>query len=116
MTKKNDITEILAQVERYVMPLTGNESGSGLSKEENQILALQGVNRLNQWIGRLARGGSSSEAGEMRILQTFVNRLTLGIKSDNPQQMRGALLSIKNLISSIAEKGEEKEEQEKEKK
>ncbi len=87
------------------MPLIGSDSPQGFSKEESRVLALQSVNQLNQRIGYLVRSGSA-EVEEMWILQTFVNRLTVGIKTDNQPQMRGALSSIRNMIKSL-EKPEE---------
>jgi hypothetical protein len=55
---------------------------------------------LNQRIGFLARTRSDT-AGEMKLLQTFVNNLTLGIKNDNTQMIRSALGSVRNIISTI---------------
>ena len=53
-----------------------------LSKDESRVLALQQINRLNQRIGQIARS-SKENMTEMKILQTQVNRLTIGVKTDN---------------------------------
>lgn len=94
------LKEIFVNVERYVMPLIGSDSPSGFSKEENKILALQNVSRLNQRIGFLARE-HVAELGEMRLLQTYVNSLTLGLKTDNVPQMKSALSSVRNLLKTL---------------
>ncbi len=100
------LREVFVQVERYVMPLIGGDSPHGLSKEENRVLAFQNVNRLNQRIGFLARENSPHSA-DMRLLQTYVNNLTVGLKSDNTPQIRSSLSSIRNIINSL-EVGESK--------
>ncbi len=93
------LRDIYAVIERYAVPLLGRErtSSEGLSKEENRILALQNVNRLNQRIGFLARE-KVTNSGDMRILQTYVNSLTIGLKSDNTAQMKAALSNIRNFL------------------
>jgi hypothetical protein len=93
------IKEIFSQVERYVSPLISSRSETSFSKEENRILALQQVNRLNQRIGQIARS-SKDGSGEMRILQTYVNGLTIGIKSDNIPQIKGTMARAKSYIDS----------------
>jgi len=92
------IKEIFAQVERYVAPLV-RSSDSSFSKEENRVLALQQINRLNQKIGQIARS-TKDGTGEMRILQTYVNGLTIGVKSDNVAQIHAALARAKSYIES----------------
>ena len=94
------LREVFVQVERYVMPLIGSDSPQGLSKEENRVLAFQNVNRLNQRIGFLARENPKN-AEEMRLLQTYVNSLTIGLKQENTQQIRAALTSTRQMINSL---------------
>ncbi len=81
------------------MPLIGSDSPHGLSKEENRILALQNINRLNQTIGQLVRSGQSSPI-DMKVLQTQVNNLTIGVKYDNAAQMKIALTQVRNLVTT----------------
>ena len=95
------IGELFAQVERHVMPLIGGDSPSHFSNDECRVLALQGIMRLNQRIGLLARSGQA-EMGEMKLLQTYVNNLTLGVKNNNVPQMRAALKSIRSFIQTLA--------------
>lgn len=103
------IIELFTQVERYVMPLVGSNSPYGLTKEENRILALQNINRLNQRIGQLSRGSGEATL-DMSSLQTFVNNLTVGVKYDNPQQMRSALTSIRNVVGTTKSTKSKKQE------
>ena len=98
---------LFTEVERHAMPLVSSESDARLSKDESRVLALQGIHRLNQRIGFLART-NSKEMGEMKLLQTYVNNLTLGVKNDNAQVIRGALGSIRNIITTI-EKSEKRD-------
>ena len=102
---ENLLSEIFSQVEKHSMALMGSISTQGLSRDENRILALQNVNRLNQRIGFLARE-YNSKMGELRILQTYVNSLTLGIKSDNIPQMKSALFSMRNILNDFNLKSE----------
>ena len=98
MALDNQLRELYTAVERYVVPLLEREpSESGLTPEECRILALQNINRLNQRIGFLVRK-AISDPGEMRILQTYVNSLTIGLKSDNKGQMRAALSNARNFL------------------
>ncbi len=92
------LKEIFAQMERYVSPLI-RSSDSSFSKDENRILALQHINRLNQRIGQLARS-SKDATGEMRILQTYVNGLTIAVKSDNVPQIQATMARAKSYIES----------------
>ena len=86
-------------VEKYVMPLiSGNPSV--LTKVENKVLALQNVNRLNQRIGYLARQGPKDPRA-LRLLQTYVNNLTISLKTDNVQLMKNAIASVRSLVSTI---------------
>ena len=94
------LNEVFVQVEAHVMPLIGGDSPHGLTKEENKVIAFQNVNRLNQRIGYLARE-SSENVGMMRILQSYVNSLTMGLKSDNAKQVRSAMASIRNMIKTL---------------
>ena len=94
------LKDVFVQVEAHVMPLIGGDSPHGLSKDENKVIAFQNVNRLNQRIGFLVRE-SSENSGVMRILQTYVNSLTIGLKSDNIQQIRSAMTSIRNMINAL---------------
>ncbi len=91
---------LFTEVERHVMPLVSGETGTSFSKDESRVLALQGIHRLNQRIGFLART-NSGEMGEMRLLQTYVNNLTLGVKNDVPTVIRASLNSIRNIIATI---------------
>ena len=49
------LSELLDEVAKYVQPIINENRQSSFSKEENTILALQRVHRLNQKIGMLAR-------------------------------------------------------------
>ncbi len=93
------ITEIFAQVEKYVLPVVAGHSDTSFSKEENRILALQQINRLNHRIGQIARS-SKDEYGEMRILQTYINGLTVGLKTDNVPQIKATIARAKSYIES----------------
>jgi hypothetical protein len=93
------IREIFTQVERYIQPLLGRNSETSFSKEENRILALQQINRLNQRIGQIARS-SKENVGEMKILQTYINGLTIGVKTDNIPQIRATIQRAKSYIDS----------------
>jgi len=92
------LKEIFAQVERYVNPLI-RSAESSFSKDENRILALQQINRLNHRIGQIARS-SNDGTGQMRILQTYVNGLTIGVKSDNIPQIQATLARARSYIES----------------
>jgi hypothetical protein len=94
------IREIFSQVEKYVSQLTGRTEATTFSKEENRILALQQINRLNQRIGQLARS-SKEEYGELRILQTYINGLTAGVKTDNIPQIKATIARAKSYIESV---------------
>jgi hypothetical protein len=96
------LKEIYEKVERYVVPLLGGDvSSSSLSKEENRILALQQINRLNQRIGQIARSNAGEDTmTEMKILQRNVNNLTIGVKTDNTAQSKAALATIRSYIWS----------------
>jgi hypothetical protein len=88
---------------RQVTALLKKEYQIGLSRKDHTVLALQAVNRLNHVIGKAGLTGARPME-EMRLLQTYVNNLTLGIKRDSDQQMKIALAGVKELI----EKGESK--------
>jgi hypothetical protein len=98
---ENNLKILFSEVERHTSVLIGRESFATLSKEESKILALQAIHRLNQRIGFLFRT-RSKESGEMKLLQTYVNNLTLGVKNDNQAQIRSALNSIRNIIETIS--------------
>ena len=70
------------------------------SKDENRILVLQQINRLNQRIGQLARA-SAERMPNMKVLQTQVNNLTIGVKNNNIPQMKNAFIQVKNLIQTL---------------
>ncbi len=91
--------EIVAQLENYLRPIISRDPLSILSAEEARILVLQQINRLNRRIGQIARS-SKDDSGEMKILQTFVNRLTIGVKTDNVPLIRGSLASVRSYIES----------------
>ncbi len=93
------IKEIFAQVEKYVLPLLARQVENSLSKEENRILALQQINRLNNRIGQIARA-SKDGSGEMRILQTYINGLTIGVKTDNVSQIRTTMARARSYIDA----------------
>jgi hypothetical protein len=95
----SSLKEIFSNVERYVRPLVKTSDGS-FSKDENRVLALQQINRLNQRIGQIARS-SKDGTGEMRILQTYVNGLTIGVKTDNVPQIQATLARAKSYIDSV---------------
>ncbi len=93
------LREIVAQLENYLRPIISRDPLSILSAEEARILVLQQINRLNRRIGQIARS-SKDDSGEMKILQTFVNRLTIGVKTDNVPLIRGSLASVRSYIES----------------
>jgi hypothetical protein len=93
------IKEIFAQVEKYVLPVLARHPDTSFSKEENRILALQQINRLNHRIGQIARS-SKDEYGEMRILQTYINGLTAGLKTDNAPQIKATIARAKSYVES----------------
>ncbi|MGI0092382.1 MAG: hypothetical protein ACREBS_11810 [Nitrososphaerales archaeon] len=94
------LKSIFEQVEKYVDPLLGSDSPNRFSRDENRILALQQINRLNQRIGMIARSNKEA-AAEMKTLQTFINNLTIGVKNDSAQHIRFALDQARNQIASI---------------
>ena len=95
------LRDLFLEVEKYVSPLINQNSATSgqLSREENRILALQQINRLNQRIGQLARA-SQTTMQDYIIVQKLVNNLTVGVKSDNVPQMKYALSSLRNYVSS----------------
>lgn len=97
---ETNLGEILSQVERYLGSLMNSSSSGQFSKEENRILVLQQINRLNQRIGQLARSSKELMPG-MKTLQTHVNNLTIGVKNDNVAQMKHAFTLVKNLVDSL---------------
>jgi DNA-directed RNA polymerase specialized sigma54-like protein len=96
------LREIFDQLEKYTAEILQPDPSSRFSAEENRLLALQCVNRLNLRIGHLVRAGRKSSE-EMRLLQRYVNNLTVALKTDNKPFMRSSLSSAKNLIRSIVE-------------
>ena len=94
------LKELFLEVEKYVQPILCEKRASSVSKEENTILALQRVHRLNQTIGLLARS-NKEKMEEMKSLQNFVNVLTVGLKSDNVQKIRFGLSRTKSLIATL---------------
>lgn len=95
------LKEIFERVEKYVAPLISSQADTSLSKEENRILALQQINRLNQRIGMIART-SKNTVVDMKALQTFVNALTVGVKNDNVPQIKYGISQARNMILTIA--------------
>ena len=93
------LKDIYIQIERYSVPLVSSSEGSehNFSKDENRILALQQINRLNQRLGQIART-RKEKLSEMTALQVYVNNLTMGVKNDNPIQIRSALASVRNYL------------------
>ncbi len=96
----SQIKELFATVERYVTPLIGGNVPSSFSNQENKVLALQNINRLNIHMGKLARR-SKDESGNLHLLQMYVNNLTVALKNDNVAMMRSSLASSRNIISEI---------------
>lgn len=97
-----EIKDLFNTVERYVNPLLygrGIES-STLSNQENKVLALQNINRLNIHLGKLARS-RKDESGNLHLLQTYVNNLTVGLKNDNIQLMKSAIASARNILNEL---------------
>jgi hypothetical protein len=92
--------ELFTQLERYIAPLARSDIGQSFSKDENKILALQCINRLNQRIGLVARS-IKDETGELKLLQTYVNNITVGIKNDNSQLVKSAMASTKSIIAAL---------------
>jgi hypothetical protein len=91
------LKDLFRQVERYVSPITQSDSGSNFSKDENKILALQQLTRLNQRIGLIART-TKDELENMKLLQTYVNSITSGVKNDNLPQIRYGMTQARNMI------------------
>jgi hypothetical protein len=94
------IKELFNTVERYVMPLIGGDSLSGFSKQENKVLALQNINRLNITLGRIARS-TKDESGNLHLLQMYVNNLTVALKNDNVPMIRSSISSSRNIIREL---------------
>jgi hypothetical protein len=94
------IRELFSAVERYVMPLIGGDIPSGFSKQENKVLALQNINRLNIHVGKIARS-SKDESENLRLLQMYVNNLTVALKNDNVPMMKSSIASSRNMIKEI---------------
>ena len=94
------LNEILSQIERYLIPLMEADISGQFSKDENTILVLQQINRLNQRIGQLARA-SAERMPNMKVLQTQVNNLTIGVKNNNIPQMKNAFIQVKSLIQTL---------------
>jgi len=99
------LSEIFSQVQRYVIPIVSSTKGPGLSKEENRVLAFQYVNRMNHRIGYLARQ-NAKDPNDLKLLQTYVNNLTKGLKIDNVLLIKSALSSIRSMIPSIEKPSE----------
>ena len=95
------LSELLDEVAKYVQPIINENRQSSFSKEENTILALQRVHRLNQKIGMLARS-NKEKTEEMKSLQNFVNSLTIGLKNNNATQIRFGLTRAKNMVTSLS--------------
>ncbi len=91
---------MFSTVERYVRPLIGEDELTGLSNQENKVLALQNVNRLNIHIGKVARS-NKDESGNLHLLQMYVNNLTVAIKNDNVPMMKSSIASAKNIIKEM---------------
>jgi hypothetical protein len=99
----NGLKEAFDQVERYASQLVQSDRGDlRLSNQEAKVLCLQSVNRLNLKIGRLVRSGERSSE-DLRILQTFVNNLTVALKSDNIPGVKRSLSSLASVIKTIDE-------------
>jgi hypothetical protein len=95
------LRELFDTVERYANPLLGRSMEStSFSAEENKVLALQNVNRLNIKIGKMARS-KKDETGNLHLLQMYVNNLTVGIKNNNTQLMKSAIASARNIINEM---------------
>ena len=86
-----------------MIPLIANDPERKFSREENKILALQQINRLNQRIGMIARS-NKNEMDDMKVLQNFVSSITIGVKNDNVPQLKHGLTHAKNMILSHSEK------------
>ncbi len=96
-----ELKELFDTVERYVNPLLGRaQEDTTLSAQENKVLALQNVNRLNINLGKIARS-RKDETGNLHLLQMYVNNLTVGIKNDNTQLMKSAIASARNIINEL---------------
>ena len=95
-----EIQALFDPVERYVGPLIDSNTMSSLSKQENKVLALQNINRLNIRLGKMARS-AKDESGNLRILQTYVNNLTVAIKYDNVPLIKSSLTSTRSIIKEI---------------
>lgn len=100
MILDRQIKELFNTVERYVMPLIGGDSPSGFSKQENKVLALQNINRLNISLGKIARS-SKDESGNLHILQMYINNLTVALKNDNIPMMKSSIASSRNVIKEM---------------
>lgn len=96
----SEINSLFSTVERYVLPLIGRDNTSSFSKQENTVLALQNVNRLNIHLGRLARS-KNDPSGNLHLLQMYVNNLTVAIKHDNVPLMKSSIASSRNIIREM---------------
>lgn len=91
---------MFSAVERYVRPLIGEDAPTALSNQENKVLALQNVNRLNIHMGKVARS-NKDESGNLHLLQMYVNNLTVAIKNDNVPMMKSSIASARNIIKEM---------------
>jgi len=66
-------------------------------EKDNKTRALLSIFRLNNEIGKLARL-SSIAMEPLRALQFDVNRITVAVRSDNPEQMTEALDIVRNSV------------------
>jgi hypothetical protein len=96
----SQIKELFNNVERYVMPLISPNKPSSFSNQENKVLALQSINRLNIYLGRKARS-TKDESGNLHILQMYVNNLTVALKNDNIPLIRSSISSSRNMIREL---------------
>jgi hypothetical protein len=82
------------------MPLISPNKPSSFSNQENKVLALQSINRLNIYLGRKARS-TKDESGNLHILQMYVNNLTVALKNDNIPLIRSSISSSRNMIREL---------------
>jgi hypothetical protein len=97
---ESGLKALFDQVVKYIEPILSRDTDSRLDREENRVLALQNVHRLNQKIGIMAR--SNSEMMEkMKLLQNFINTITIGLKNDNRQQIEFGLNRARDVVATL---------------
>jgi hypothetical protein len=95
-----EISQEFEALERYIDPLIGSNQYSQLTEQENQVLALQAINRINLRIGRAARC-SKDGSDSFRLLQTHVNNVTVALKREDRVLLKHAVASLRGVLREL---------------